>query len=161
MSLDWNILLAIQRVLEWFNNTTEMLSGKLYPTLPLACPVIYSLHNYLNDRTGDATESAVKEIMLEKFEDYIVTVPDSKHVDILIRAAFLNPLVHDMLLPEHKSRAEPVLLDEVKNISKNDFKSSKCLTKCSSFTGNVPIWLVDKYYDVRGAFNEEWGRIDH
>jgi hAT family C-terminal dimerisation region len=117
-SLDWNILLAIRRVLERFNDATEILSGKSYPTLSLAYPVIYSLKNYLNDRAGDAIENAVKEIMLEKFNDYILPVPDSKHADILVSAAFLDPLVHDMLPPEHKLRAEKVLLNEVKKYQK-------------------------------------------
>ena len=42
-SVDWNILLAMRRVLERFNDATEILSGKSYPTLSLAYPVIYSL----------------------------------------------------------------------------------------------------------------------
>lgn len=117
-SADWNILLALRRVLEQFNDATEILSGKSYPTLSLAYPVIYSLYNYLNDRTGDSTENAVKEIMMEKFNECILPVPNSKHADILVAAAFLDPLVHDMLSLEHKSRAEKILLSDVKKYQK-------------------------------------------
>ena len=54
-SLDWNLLLAIRSVLERFSDATEMLSGKSYPTLSLSYPVIYSLYNYLNKHSDDAT----------------------------------------------------------------------------------------------------------
>jgi hypothetical protein len=119
-SLDWNVLVALRAVLERFSDATEILSGKSYPTLSLAYPVIYSLYNYLNCHSGDATENAVKEIMVEKFSEYILPVPDSKQADILFAATFLDPFVHDTLLPEHKSKAEKFLLNEVKKYRKTN-----------------------------------------
>lgn len=107
-SVDWNVLLAMRRVLERFNDATEILSGKSYPTLSLAYPVIYSLYGYLNGRTGDVTENTVKEMMLDRFTAYVLPMPDTKQADILLNAAFLDPLVHDMLSPEHKTKAEKI-----------------------------------------------------
>jgi hypothetical protein len=112
-SLDWNTLLAIRRVLEQFNDATEIFSGKSYPTLSLGYPVIYSLYKYLNDRAGEATENAVKEMIVEKFSDYVVPVPETKQADVLLSPAFLDPLVHDMLSSQHKSKAEKILLNDV------------------------------------------------
>jgi len=111
--LDWNLLQSIHEVLERFNNATEMLSGRSYPTLSLAYPVIYSLYNYLNNRSSDAIENLIKEIMVEKFLQRISPTSDSKVADILFSSAFLDPLVHKTLLPEHKSKAEKFLLNEV------------------------------------------------
>jgi hypothetical protein len=59
--------------------------------------VIYSLYNYLHDQAGDATENIVNEIMVEIFSEYILSVSDTKQTYILLSAAFLDLLVHDML----------------------------------------------------------------
>lgn len=118
--LDWNLLLVMRGVLERFNDATEILSGTSYPTLSLAYPVIYSLASYLNSRSGSATKNAIKEMMIKKFNDHILPEPGSTHANILLNSAFLNPLVHDILLPEHKSQAKKNLLQEVKNYQKEN-----------------------------------------
>ncbi|CAF1476863.1 unnamed protein product [Adineta ricciae] len=71
---------------KWFNDTTEILSDRSYPALSLAYPVIYSLNNYLNDRTGDATENAAKEIMVARFDEYILPELETKHA--VLRSVF-------------------------------------------------------------------------
>ena len=91
-----------------------------YPRLSLAHPVIYSLYNYLNQYPSDVTEKAVKELMVAKFSEYILPVPDSKQADILFGATFLDPFVHETLLPEHKPRAEKFLLNKVEKYQKTN-----------------------------------------
>ena len=119
-SVDWNILSAMRRVLERFNDATEILSGKSYPTLSLAYPVIYSLYNYLHDRSGDGTENGLKDALIEKFTDYVLPPANTKHADLLFSAAFLDSLVHDMLPVEHRAKAEKFLQSAVKRYQKNN-----------------------------------------
>jgi hypothetical protein len=113
-SVDWNILSAMRRVLERFDDAIEILPGKSYPTLSLAYPVIYSLYNYLNDRSGDGTENALKDALIETFTDYVLPPVNTKHADLLFSAAFLDPLVHDMLPVEHRAKEENFLQSAVK-----------------------------------------------
>ena len=131
-SVDWNILLAMRRVLERFNDATEILSGTSYPTLSLAYPVIYSLHNYLNDRAGDGTENFLKDALLEKFIGYVLPDADPKKADLLFSAAFLDPLVHDMLPLEHRLKAETFLQNAVK-------KCQKTTSTTHSASGNASL----------------------
>lgn len=118
-SVDWNILLPMRTVLERFNGATEILSDSSYPMLPVAYPVIYSLYNYLNDRSGDGTENALKDALVENFVvGYVLPDADAKKADLLFSAAFLDPLVRDKLSVEHRLKAEMFLQNAVKNCQK-------------------------------------------
>ena len=146
-SLDWNILLAIRRVLERFNDATEILLGKSSPTLSLGYSVVYSLYNYWNDRAGDATENAVKEMMVEKRSDYVLPVPDTKQADVPLSVAFIDTLVHDMLSSQHQSKIENFLLNGIRK-----YQNTNSITQKASLSvpviGNIAIHIAQKQQDV-------------
>lgn len=74
---EWSTLKIIGDVLEVFHNATEMLSGKTYPALSLAYSVLDSLHFFLNSASDNPLEKAIKLLLKQAFDKYIIRSADS------------------------------------------------------------------------------------
>ena len=61
---DWNLLQALRRVLERFDEATKILSGQTYCTFSISYAVLFSLSHYLNCRSGDQVENEIKGFLL-------------------------------------------------------------------------------------------------
>ena len=108
---DWNLIQALRRVLERFDEATKVLSGRNYPTLSLSYAIINSLLHYLNDRSDDTTENKIKDLLVNAFNKYMIR--DGKEMAFIRVSVLLDPLVHDLLKPEDKRAAEVFITKEV------------------------------------------------
>lgn len=108
---DWNLIQALRRVLERFDEATKVLSGQNYPTLSLSYAIIISLSHYLKNRSDDATENKIKDMLINVFDKYMIR--DGKEMALIQVSALLDPLVHDLLKSEDKRAAEVFILKEV------------------------------------------------
>ena len=108
---DWNLIQALRRVLERFDEATKVLSGHNYPTLSLSYAITISLSHYLNNRSDDAIENKIKELLISSFNKYMIR--DGKEMALIRVSALLDPLVHDMLKAEDKRAAELFIMKEV------------------------------------------------
>lgn len=108
---EWNLIQALRRVLERFDEATKVLSGQNYPTLSLSYAIVNSLSHYLNNRSDDAIENKIKELLLNSFDKY--TNRDGKEMAFIRVSALLDPLVHDLMKPEDKRMAEVFIAKEV------------------------------------------------
>jgi hypothetical protein len=108
---DWNLIQALRRVLERFDEATKVLSGQNYPTLSLSYAIVFSLLHYLNNRSADKLENEIKDLLLSSYNEYMIR--DSKEMALIQVAALLDPLIHDLLTPEDKHAAESFLIKEV------------------------------------------------
>jgi hypothetical protein len=68
---DWNLLQALRRVLERFDEATKILFGQAYATLSISYAVMFSLFHYLNCRSADTIENAIKDLLLDSYNQYI------------------------------------------------------------------------------------------
>ena len=75
---------------------------------------------------------------MEQFTDYVLPPANTKHADLLFSAAFLDPLVHDMLPVEHRAKAEKFLQSAVKKYQKNNTitRSVSPISSVSSMTAS-------------------------
>ena len=109
--VEWDLIQTLRRVLERFEEATKVLSGQNYPTLSLAYAVIFSLSYYLNNRSNDALEDQIKDILLDSFNQYMIR--DGKEAAMIRVSALLDPLTHDLLTPDDKQAAELFIINEV------------------------------------------------
>jgi hypothetical protein len=108
---DWNLIQALQHVLERFNEATKVLSGQSYPTLSLSYAIIYSLLYYLSNQSTDTLENQIKDLLLNSYNQYMVR--DGKQMALIKVSALLDPLTYDLLTPEDKQAAESFIIKEV------------------------------------------------
>ena len=108
---EWNLIQGLRRVLERFDEATKVLSGQNYPTLSLSYAIVNSLSHYLNNRSDDAIENKIKELLLYSFGKYMNR--DGKEMAFIRASALLDPLVHDLMKPEDKRAAEVFIAKEV------------------------------------------------
>ena len=102
---------ALRRVLERFDEATKVLSGQKYPTLSLAYAIVFSLLHYLNHRSSDSIKNEIKDMLLDSYNRYMFR--DGKEMELIRVSALLDPLTHDLLAPENKRAAESFILKEV------------------------------------------------
>lgn len=68
---DWNWLSALESVLERFENSTRLLSGRTYQTLSLAKMITNGLKHFLSCHKSDEPMiNFLKKLLLPKFEEY-------------------------------------------------------------------------------------------
>ncbi len=68
---DWNWLSALEFVLQPFEESTRLLSGRSYQTLALGKMVLNGLMHFLSHQTSDEPMiNHLKRLLLDKFEDY-------------------------------------------------------------------------------------------
>lgn len=108
---DWQLVQALRRVLERFDEATKVLSGQKYPTLSLAYAIIISLLHYLNNRSSDSLENEIKDMLLDSYNRYMIR--DGREMALIRVSALLDPLIHDLLTYEDKQAAESFILKEV------------------------------------------------
>ncbi|CAF1358275.1 unnamed protein product [Adineta ricciae] len=108
---DWNLIQTLRRVLERFEEATKVLSGQKYPTSSLAYAIITSLSHCFNNRSNDVFENDIKDMLINSFEKYMVR--DGKAMTFIRAAAFLDPLIHDLLTLDDKEAAESFIINEV------------------------------------------------
>ena len=108
---DWNLIQALRRVLERFDEATKILSGQTYCTLSISYAVVFSLFHYLSCRSGDQVENEIKGFLLSSFDQYMVR--RGEEFGYIRVAALLDPLTHDLLTSEDKHCAESFIIKEV------------------------------------------------
>lgn len=108
---EWNLLQALRRILERFDEATKILSGQTYPTLSIAYAVMFSLLHYLNCRSTDVLENEIKDLLLELYDQYMAR--DGEEFVYIKIAALLDPLTHDLLTTDDKRLAESRIVKEV------------------------------------------------
>jgi hypothetical protein len=86
---DWNVVDALQNVLQVFSDATVMLSGSNYPSLAIAYPVLDSLKYFLDSASDDPDENSMKVLLQKSFNHYIDRSKDStKYQHLLVRNCF-------------------------------------------------------------------------
>ena len=108
---DWNLIQALRRVLERFDEATKVLSGQNYPTLSLSYAIVFSLSYYLHNRSTDTIENEIKDLLIGSYDKYMIR--DGKQLNYIRVSALLDPITHDLLTPEDKQAAESFIAKEV------------------------------------------------
>ncbi|CAF1202668.1 unnamed protein product [Adineta ricciae] len=124
---DWNLIQALRRVLERFDEATRVLSGQNYPTLSLSYAITFSLLHYLRNRSDDQLDNEIKELLLDSYSKYMIR--DGKEMAVIRVSALLDPLTHDLLTREDKNAAEAFITKEI-----NDKRRSKNILSSDTFT---------------------------
>ena len=109
---DWGLIQALQRVLHRFYVATTIISGNKYPTLSLAYAIIYSLAHYLNNKSSDEMENALKSMLVGSFHKYMIR--GGKEGELLRVVGLLDPITHELVSSEDKQLAEEFILKEVR-----------------------------------------------
>ena len=110
--VDWGLIQALRRVLYRFYVATTIISGNKYPTLSLAYAIIYSLTHYLNNKSTDEMENALKSMLVGSFHKHMIR--SGKEGELLRIVGLLDPITHELVSSEDKQLAEEFILKEVR-----------------------------------------------
>jgi len=108
---DWDVINALHRVLERFNEATKLLSGHNYPTLSISYAIMISLSHYLRNRSENPIVNQIKDLIFSSYNEHMFR--DEQQMEIIRVTALLDPLVHDLLSFDDKRAAEAFIVKEV------------------------------------------------
>ncbi|CAF4957783.1 unnamed protein product, partial [Rotaria socialis] len=139
---NWDLLQALQDVLEPLEFATRSLSGKHYATLALAYTTINILRFGLKPKKEDSKYLALlKKSVLFQFELYFDIKMTKTQKDLMLVASYLDPESHKNLSREDKQAAKAILPNFMKMEAQSIVGSS---TSTSSSATKSNQTLTDK-----------------
>ena len=84
---EWNWLIALEHVLQPFENATRILSGRNYQTLSIKQLVLNGLKSFLTtQKTGETMVNTLKKLLLVKYNEHCEnSIPKEERIAMMVR----------------------------------------------------------------------------
>ncbi|CAF4967963.1 unnamed protein product, partial [Rotaria sp. Silwood1] len=149
---DWNWLSALEFVLQRFEESTTLLSGKTYQTLSLGKMILNGLKHFLShQKPNEPMINHLKTLLLKAYEEYCEKNFSAEAEEAIIIASFLNPTTYFYLHEDDKfiKRAKQliVLKSKSEKFASARLSSSNSTPLTSSIPKMVkkPLLAIEKF----------------
>ncbi|CAF4516936.1 unnamed protein product, partial [Rotaria sp. Silwood2] len=149
---DWNWLSALEFVLQRFEESTRLLSGKTYQTLSLGKMILNGLKHFLSHQKPDEPMiNHLKTLLLKAFEEYCENNLSVEAEEAIIIASFLNPTTYFYLHEDEKfikkAKQLIVLKSKSEKFASTHLSSSNSITSARSIPKMVkkPLLAIETF----------------
>ncbi|CAF4876508.1 unnamed protein product, partial [Rotaria sp. Silwood1] len=108
----WEVAKILNSALSLFSEASDMLSGSRYPSYAVAYLVIDSLRHYLRSITTNHIEQTIKHELNQTFDQYVNRPFGSPEHNLLLKCAFLDPNVYQLMDDQEKVSVKKLLMTD-------------------------------------------------